>query len=392
MTNRKQGRSGTRPKHTLSRRAPRPYDVVIVGAGPAGVGMGGILREYGLTNFVLVDRHEVGASFMRWPREMRLITPSFTSNAFGLPDLNSVAMNTSPGFSLNREHPSGLEFAEYLRRVASMYELPIRAGVDVTGVRRTERGFVVQTPEGDLATRFVVWAAGEYQYPNRHPFPGAELCVHNTEVAAWEDLPGDRFTVIGGYESGADAAIALAARQRDVAVLAWEPTWESEHPDPSIALSPYTRERLARSVMNGLVTLESGARIDLVEQRDGVYVLRAEDGRTWESETQPILATGFRGSLGLVDSLLEYDEEGHVTVSEAADESTVAPGLFISGPMLRHRGVRFCFIYKYRQRFGVVGQAIASRLGKPTADIVSILRKEGMYLDDLSCCEESCEC
>ena len=354
--------------------------------------MGGILREFGLENFALLDRHGVGASFDRWPKEMSFITPSFTSNAFGLPDLNAVAMNTSPGFSLNREHPSGAQYAEYLRRVAEMYELPVHDGVDVHGVKPTARGFAIQTSAGEFRTRFVIWAAGEYQYPNSLPFPGAELCVHNSAVTAWEGLEGDRFTVIGGYESGCDAAIALAARQRDVTVLAAEPTWESEHPDPSIALSPYTRERLGRAVMNGLVTLESGVRVTEVGRSDDGWVLRSDDGRQWESPTQPILATGFRGSVGLLGDLFALDEDGHVAVTEEADESTVTPGLFLVGPSLRHRKARFCFVYKYRQRFGLVGQAIASRLGRPTDEIVSVLRHETMFMDDLSCCEESCEC
>ena len=58
------------------------YDVVIVGAGPAGVGCAVALRELGLENFILLDRLQVGASFSRWPTEMNLITPSFSESWF----------------------------------------------------------------------------------------------------------------------------------------------------------------------------------------------------------------------------------------------------------------------------------------------------------------------
>ena len=81
--------------------AHEEYDVVIVGAGAAGIGCAVALRDLGLERFVILERHEIGASFARWPEEMRFITPSFTSNGFGLLDLNAVALNTSPAFTLN---------------------------------------------------------------------------------------------------------------------------------------------------------------------------------------------------------------------------------------------------------------------------------------------------
>lgn len=43
------------------------YDVVIVGVGAAGVGLSVALRHAGIENFVLLERHSVGASFARWP-------------------------------------------------------------------------------------------------------------------------------------------------------------------------------------------------------------------------------------------------------------------------------------------------------------------------------------
>ncbi|MGD1927735.1 MAG: NAD(P)-binding domain-containing protein [Leptolyngbyaceae cyanobacterium] len=77
----------------------RSYDVVIVGAGAAGIGYGVVLKELGLERFTIVDRHQVGASFSRWPEEMNLITPSFPSHGFGLLDLNAVTLKTSPANS-----------------------------------------------------------------------------------------------------------------------------------------------------------------------------------------------------------------------------------------------------------------------------------------------------
>jgi len=83
------------------------HDVIIVGAGAAGVGMAATLKDFGIEDFLILDRHEVGSSFERWPSEMRLITPSFNTTPFGILDLNAVTLNTSVANDLGEDHPTG---------------------------------------------------------------------------------------------------------------------------------------------------------------------------------------------------------------------------------------------------------------------------------------------
>ncbi len=371
------------------------YDVIIVGAGPAGVGMGITLQEMGLTNFVILDRLEVGASFARWPKEMRLITPSFTSNGFGPPDLNAVTYHTSPAHMLQREHPTGPEYAEYLQTVAEHFELPVQAGIDVTAVKpnTTGQGFELQTLIGPLNTRFVIWAAGEFQYPWLNPFPGAEHCLHNSAVSSWTELEGDSFVVIGGYESGLDAAYNLSKAGKEVVVLDRHPRWDSRPTDPSIGLSPFTHTRLRAARQKGQLELLGDVSITHVEPNGQGYLIFADDGRQWHSPTRPILGIGFSSSLDLIEDLFAWqgeDDAFYARLTEQ-DESTLTPGLFLTGPDVRHGGVIFCFIYKFRQRFAVVAQAIGEQLGMDTSGL-EIYRRYHMFLDDLSCCDVECAC
>ena len=385
-------------KDTLHRRDQVPersrlHQVAIVGAGPAGLGCAVALKEFGVDDIIVLDRHEVGASFQRWPQEMRLITPSFTSNAFGLLDLNAIVPGTSPAYTLDREHASGIDYAKYLDAVVQHFELPVESGVDVCSLTTEDDGtFTLITTDRPVRARHVIWAAGEFQYPELHPFAGADTCCHSSAVRTWQELEGDRFTVIGGYESAADAAYSLVQLEKNVTVLARTATWWSEDPDPSISLSPFSRERLEWAGSTGSLDLIESVDITSVREDDDKWVVQASDGREWPSETRPILATGFKGSLGYLDGLIERNEDGAPVVTEEADESTLVPGLFISGPILEHRGVNFCFIYKFRQRFAIVADAIAQRLGMDTTEAVAARRAAGMYLDDLSCCEESCAC
>ena len=74
-----------------SKNGDGTYDVIVVGAGAAGVGVAITLQHVGIENFLIVDRECVGASFAAWPAETRFITPSFPSNSIGMLDLNSFA-------------------------------------------------------------------------------------------------------------------------------------------------------------------------------------------------------------------------------------------------------------------------------------------------------------
>ena len=233
------------------------FDVVIVGAGPAGIGCGVVLKDLGIENFVILERHQVGTSFSRWPEEMRFITPSFPSHGFGLLDLNSVALKTSPALTFGREHLSGKDYALYLETVVEYFQLPIKTETNVEKIEALPqcKGFVIQTNRGELRSQFVIWAAGEFQYPRLNPFPGADLCIHNSQVRSWSDLEGDEFVVVGGYESGVDAASNLAALGKKVKLLDRNSSWANLDPDPSISLSPYSLMRLEIAYSLGRVEL-----------------------------------------------------------------------------------------------------------------------------------------
>jgi hypothetical protein len=84
-----------------------------------------------------------------------------------------------------------------------------------------------------------------------------------------------------------------------------------------------------------------------------------------------------------------FDDEPVFT--EEADESLVTEGLFYSGPALRHRGTLFCFIYKFRARFGIVASEIASRLGLEWEGPLKLWRERGFLVEDLACCTD-CRC
>jgi len=403
-------------------------DVTVVGAGAAGVGVGAALSHLDI-DVQILERDGIGASFRSWPAEMRFLTPSFPANAFGIPDLNAIVPNTSPGFALDHQQPSGEQYAEYLCSVADHYELPIETGVEVTNIDTardqvtTEElavdggttvdtaGFEIETTAGTRISDFLIWAGGQFGTPRTDLFSGSELAVHNSTVDAWEaHTPehGDEFLIVGGFESGIDAAVNLVEAGSSVTVLDRGYPWATRHPDPSETLSPYTLQRLDSVTDSDRLRLVGGAAVDRIEEVDEGYEVTASQAqddplpdyveKQYESHsnerftvpTRPILATGFESNLGPVSELFERSENGIELTDE--DESTETPGLFLAGPDVQHDGQKFCFIYKFRARFPVIAAAIGKRFDIET-DGLKAYEDANMYLKDLSCCEPvDCDC
>ena len=337
------------------------YDVIIVGAGPAGLGVALALQTAGIDNYIIIDRDEVGASFDRWPAETRFITPSFPTNSIGMLDLNSIAIGISPAFSLQVEHPTGEQYASHLNDVATFFSLPICGQTEVFRVRKVQDEYHLETVSETMRAKHVIWAAGEFQYPKKQSFAGSELCRHTATISSYTELDGDDFVIIGGYESGIDAAYHLAANNKQVRVMDSGAPWELENSDPSVALSTYSLERMRQFWFEERVELIADTRVNSVEQVDGVYRVLTVDGDVFETSTQPILANGFAGSHKLIADLFVSRDDGYPLLNDR-DESTTNPGLFLCGPAVRHDDHIFCYIFKYRQRFPVVAKAIANYL------------------------------
>ncbi|MBK1834862.1 NAD(P)/FAD-dependent oxidoreductase [Roseibacillus ishigakijimensis] len=370
--------------------------VLIVGAGPAGLGTALALKKAGVSDPLVVDAREVGAAFRAWPKGMSLLTPSFFGNAFGLTDLNSIDPDSSPADFLHTQHPTGAGYAHYLEAVVAHFQIRVRTGVAVTTVEKNTAGFVVETSQGPIHADFLVWAAGQFFSPRERDFPGSQHALHSSRVKDWSTLAGDHFTIIGGYESGIDAALNLVNNGKSVRLISRGEPWASDHPDPSRSLSPRTLDRLREL----LKSPEKARRLEFmkdttihrIEAGDGFWTLRDQDDIPLAATTRPILANGFESGLGIVSELFAHNRHGNPIFTEEADESTLTPGLFYSGPALVHRNALFCFIYKFRARFGVVAGEIARRLGVPgVEENLQSYTKAGFRNTDLDCCT-TCEC
>ncbi|MGG3574593.1 NAD(P)/FAD-dependent oxidoreductase [Bacillus gobiensis] len=365
--------------------------IVIVGAGPAGIGLGILLKKLKINDFVILERDQVGSSFFNWPKEMKLLTPSFTGHGFGSLDLNAITPETSPAYTFKKEHLTGQEYGEYLSLLAEHFDLPVYENVNVEHVER-KKSFILYTSDGMIEADQLIWAAGEFNFPNARPFEGAGYAIHSSQVQSWEAFEKNEYTIIGGYESGIDAASHLISSGNSATIFSRTEAWKPNEADPSLSLSPYTYERLKTAMATKKLRLIGGSEVTGITKEQSGYQLLLADGATYFSKTKPILATGFLSGAKQIESFFEWREDGLPHLTEN-DESTIVSNLFLIGPSVRQQAVIFCFIYKFRQRFAVVAKEVITRLGLDCDEkVFDNYRRNQMFLDDLSCCGVECEC
>ena len=366
------------------------YDVIVVGAGPAGIGISILLKQLNI-NYVLLEKNSIGDSFKKWPIETRFISPSFTGNFFNMPDLNAITPDTSPAFTLLTEHPTGEDYVEYLEDVSQYYDLAIETGVHVEIVEKISDSFVVHTSKEQYKSTFVIWAAGEYQYPRKDVFIGESLCTHYSKISSFSALDGDEYVVIGAYESGFDAMLNLIRNRKSVTLLDNDNYLDLINSDSSYSLSPFTRDRIEYVI--DLFDYYTHSKVTSVEFINDKYVVKTANNLIFETSQKPINCTGFASSLLLVKNLFKFEDR--YPLLNNYDESTLTNNLFLAGPQVKHGSALFCFIYKYRQRFAIVAEKIAERMNISNETIEKILneyKSNNFYLSDLSCCDNECIC
>ena len=113
---------------------PERFDVIVIGAGQAGLSTGYYLSKTRLSFLILDANKRVGDSWRnRWD-SLRLFTPAKFD---GLPGLT---FPSPPNY-----FPTKDEMADYLEQYAEHFKLPVMTGVKVTGLSKEGKHFCIKT-------------------------------------------------------------------------------------------------------------------------------------------------------------------------------------------------------------------------------------------------------
>jgi putative flavoprotein involved in K+ transport len=187
-------------------------DIVVVGAGPAGLSAAGALAHRGRRAVVLERDDRVGA---RWESRYDRLHLHTVRRFSGL-----AHYRIPRAFG---RYPSKDAYAQYLRGYVDALGLEVRTGLDVQAVRPRCGRWEIETNRGFLAARAVVLATGRYDEPVVPKWPGSDgyrgRILHAASYTNARDFAGASVLVVGIGNSGAEIAAELAeSRAKSVAV------------------------------------------------------------------------------------------------------------------------------------------------------------------------------
>lgn len=305
-------------------------EVVVIGAGQAGLSAAYHLRRGGLTpgaDFVVFDRSPGpgGAWQFRWP------TLTF-DKVHGLHPLPGMRLS-----GVDPARPSSEVVSEYFAHYEEVFDLRVRRPVEVAAVRPGEDGrLLVETDAGRWVTRALINASGTWDRPFWPRFPGQERFhgrqLHTAQYPGPGEFAGLRVLVVGG-------GISAVQHLMELAEAGAETFWVTRRP-PAFREGPFSEERgreavamVADRVRRGLpprsVVSVTGlpvtdevrrARERGVLDRRPMFDQVTERGVRWPDGTSLevdvlLYATGFRPALNHLTPLRLHEPGGGILLA-----------------------------------------------------------------------------
>ncbi len=217
-------------------------DVVVVGAGPAGLSAALMAADHGLSCVVL-DQQGAGGTILQYPRRKLVMVQPVE-----IPKLGKL-----PRHEYLKE-----ELLEIWQRLHSDYGLDIRIGPRLTAVRGRRGDFTVETSAGNWRARNVVLALGRRGTPRKLNVPGEDLAKVAYQLVDAEAYRGRRVLVVGGGDSAVEAAMGLAHQEGCTVTLSYRKA-------ELMRIKQRNAERVAALIEAGRIDFRGGTNIKLID-------------------------------------------------------------------------------------------------------------------------------
>jgi thioredoxin reductase (NADPH) len=304
-------------------------DLLIIGAGPAGLSAADAAQNEGLS-YVVIEKGTIADTIRHYPVGRTLFST-----------VNELEMRKG-ALKPVREKPTREELLSHYIHFVLDENLRIKTDEEVVGVERLAPDtFLVQTSRGQYKAARILFAIGAMAHPRRLNIPGEALPkVHHTFVEPYPYVRKD-VLVVGGGNSAAEAALFLSEEGARTTMAIWREDWENRDPKAG-AMKHWVRTPLEHEIEAGRL------RVLLFKQIVGITT-RGVTLTTDEGETLTILndvvfvLIGSDADLTLLKKLGVKTEPGKLTEVPVYDPETFEtniPGIYVAGHFTHARHIK----------------------------------------------------
>lgn len=213
------------------RVAGTDYDVIIVGAGPAGISATLGAQEARLRYLTLEQENTIGGTALHYPRQKIVMTAPMD-----LPQIGRIKLS-----EISKE-----ALIELWEGVVQKTGIKINFNERMESLRHTNGKFIVSTSRGQYTAGSVLLALGRRGTPRKLDAPGEELAKVCYRLIDPSQYQGNHALIVGGGDSALEAALALAAEPDTKVTLA-------HRSEVFSGAKPKNRERIKAAEQNGRI-------------------------------------------------------------------------------------------------------------------------------------------
>jgi thioredoxin reductase (NADPH) len=318
-------------------------DIVVIGAGPAALGVLHAAKLEGL-RAVALDKGPVCSALCSHPTYMRWFSTTDKLELGGFP-LVTVEKN-----------PTRQEYLKYCRAFVQYFGLDIVTYHEVTGVNAVADGFVVAARDlygrvREWTTSNVVFATGFYDSPRPLGIPGEDLpkVSHRFTEAHWyfdQDV-----IIIGSGSSAAEVALELWRNGVRVSVAMRSDRFHTKY---------WVEPDIENRIKEGSIACYRSA--EVVEIRPDDVVIQPATGAAFTVPNDFVLAmTGYEPDTALVEGIgCAVDHScGKPTLN--ADFETTVPGIYVAGTLCAGQESNVVFVENSREHGPAIVRSILSK-------------------------------
>ncbi|MGD9563781.1 MAG: NAD(P)-binding domain-containing protein [Pyrinomonadaceae bacterium] len=309
-------------------------DLIIIGAGPAGIAAAYEAKKAGL-DYVVLEKGLIGNTIYDYPVGLTVFS---TTN-----ELEFVEGDLKPA----REKPTREELLSYYVRFVLDNELNVRTEEVVLEVRTAEcevrntATFSVFTNRDKYETRTILFAIGAMDYPRKLNVPGENLPKvhdHFRETYPWVKK---RALIVGGGNSAGEAALFLAQEGAETTLAIFREDWENNDPKQG-CIKYWVKQPLEEELNEHCLKLFFLGKV--IEIREREVELESENGeRVVIANDVVFVLIGSDADLTMLKSLgveTEPGKGGEVPVYDPETFETNVPGVYVAGHFTHQRHIK----------------------------------------------------